>query len=264
MDIKTPGEKARELVQTGAEIAGGAVGGAIGFLAAGPTGAAGAGVLGVVVTKALAQVADKVMAAREKARVGSVAAIALARIAERAARGDAPNAAFFSSKGGLQSDGAQLLEGVLLKARDEYEELKLYHLGRFYGNLAFTDISPRTASLLVKTFEMLTFRQLALLSLIDRMGKVDVKNLRSQSHADPNLEALKREEMELHDGTLGSLALVGGAGPFDDALSSLGRVFSDLAEISSVPDAEVIAVQSLIASCPENSDIQFHSSGSSG
>jgi hypothetical protein len=249
-------EKARDLVQSGSEIAGAAIGGAVGFLAAGPVGAAGAGALGVLIAKSLAQTADKVMSSREKARVGSVAAIAVARIAERVSNGDSPRSDFFTPGGGLQSDGAQLLEGVLLKARDEYEERKLHHLGRFYGNLAFSNISASVASLLIKTFERLTYRQLLLLALICRSGTINVKNLRCQTHVDPELEALKREEMELHGSDFGSTGLVHSSGPFDDRLSSLGIVLAELTEIGDISEDAMSEITTLIACCPESSGIR--------
>jgi hypothetical protein len=160
----------------------------------------------------------------------------------------------------MQSDGEQLLEGVLLKARDEYEEKKLPYLGRFYANLVFTPtVSPATATLLIKTLERLTFRQLVLLALILKEGQFDVEHLRSQEHPDPELEALKREEMDLHTSDLGYTGLIRGAGPFVDELRPLGATLAELSDLVRVPDAEIQQITALLSKCSINEDIRFWS-----
>lgn len=123
-------EKAKSLISTVAEIAGAAVGGAIGFFAAGPAGAAGAGTLGVIVAKAgaklLGDVAERTMSAREKVRVGAVAAIAFDKIKKNAQAGNEPRKdGFFDSVDGRLSKAEEILEGTLRRAREEYEEKKL-------------------------------------------------------------------------------------------------------------------------------------------
>jgi len=252
-------EKAKALVQGGAEIAGACVGGALGFIAGGPGYAAAAGVLGVLVTKSLAHTADKVMSHRERIRVGSVAAIAVACIGDRISRGDVPRPDFFSQES-LDSDGEQLLEGVLLKARDEYEEKKLPYLGRFYANLVFSPtVSPATAALLIKTLERLTFRQMVLLSLVLKQGQLDVEHLRSQEHSNSELEALKREEMDLHTSDLGYMGLIRGAGLYVDELSSLGATLAELSGFADVPDVESQQIKALLSKCSINEDIHFWS-----
>lgn len=66
----------RALITGGAEIAGGAIGGALGFLAAGPAGAAALGAGGSVAGLALSHVgediADRFLGPREKVRIGGV------------------------------------------------------------------------------------------------------------------------------------------------------------------------------------------------
>lgn len=240
-------DKAKTLVQGGAEIAGACVGGALGFLAGGPGTAAAAGAVGALLTRSLAHAADKFMSQRERVRVGSVAAIAASCIADRLRLGDTPRSDFFSPDL-PNSDGSQLLEGVLLKARDEYEEKKLPYLGRFYANLAFAPaVSPATAALLIKTLERTTFRQMVLLAYLLKEQQVDVENLRSQKHIDPDLEALKREEMDLHASDLGYLGLIRGAGAFVDELSPLGTTLAELAGLANVPDAEIQELVKLLS-----------------
>lgn len=231
--------KARELVLTGTDLAGAAIGGALGFLAGGPGGAAFLSVSGVAITRALTLAADKYMTQRERMRVGSVAAITADRISARLANGDILRQDMFDADDAFHSDGEQLLEGVLLKARDAYEEQKLPYFARFYANLLFEPTIPAPVGfMLLKSLERLTFRQIVLLSIIQEHGKVNVEFLRSNTHLDLERETLKREEMDLHANDLGNLGLVAGAGPWDDSLSPSGTALARLAQIDMVPRAD--------------------------
>lgn len=249
--------KAINFIEKSAELTGAAIGGAIGFIAAGPIGAAGAGVLGVVITNTISQVADKIMSHRERIRVGTVAAIAASHIQERLEAGDTARVDFFLSIDGEQEIGAQLFEGILLKARDEYEEKKVQYLGRFFANLVFeSEVSRTVASLLIKTLDRLTYRQLILLSLISNKGIIDMQNLRGQSHPSPELEAIKREEMDLHDNNFGAMGLVHGIGSYEDRLSPLGAILVKLAELNRIPEEETTEILQLLESCPTTNGLQ--------
>jgi len=85
-------EKVQKFISGGAEIAGAAVGGALGFLAAGSVGAAAGGAGGAAAAIALKRLgqeaADRYLSPREKIRVGGVLAIAAAEIGERIKRGE--------------------------------------------------------------------------------------------------------------------------------------------------------------------------------
>lgn len=129
-------EKAKSLISTGAEIAGAAVGGAIGFFAAGPAGAAGAGSLGVIVAKAgaklLGDVADRAMSAREQVRVGAAAAIAFNKIEKASQSGNEPRKdGFFNSEEGKRSNAEEILEGTLRRGVKSMRKRKFYFSGIF-------------------------------------------------------------------------------------------------------------------------------------
>jgi len=183
---------------------------------------------------------------------------AVAHIRERVERGDIPRNDFFAQKGGAQDNGEQLFEGILLKARGEYEEKKIQCFGRFFANLTFADdVSSSVASLLIKTLERLTYRQLVFLALVHRVGKINVKNLRTQNHSNSELEALKREEMDLHGGAFGSMGLIHGSGPFDDKLGPLGMMLVELGELSSISEAETAEILRLLELCPPTDGLLF-------
>lgn len=262
--MRSDQDKAKALVQGSAEIAGACIGGALGFIAGGPGSAAASGAVGAIVTRSLAHAADKFMSNRERTRVGSVAAIAASCIADRLRVGDTPRPDFFSVDLPC-SDGEQLLEGVLLKARDEYEEKKLPYLGRFYANLAFTPaVSPATAAWLIKILERISFRQMLLLAFLLKQGSLNVESLRSQEHTDPELEALKREEMDLHTSDLGYLGLIRGTDAYVDELSPLGNTLAELAGLAHIPEAEFQPTIELLSRCPANQDVRFWSNRNAG
>ena len=156
----------------GAEIAGAAVGGAIGFFAAGPAGAAGAGTLGVIVARAgaklLGDVAERTMSEREKVRVGAAAAIAFDKIEKYTQAGNEPRKdGFFDSVEGERSKAEEVLEGTLRRAREEYEEKKIALLGNFYANMVYSPgVSVEEAYYYLRLFDSLTYRQLCVICLI--------------------------------------------------------------------------------------------------
>lgn len=246
-------EKSNELIRSGSDLAGAAVGGAIGFLAGGPGTAALAGALGIVITKCLASIAEKILTTRERVRIGTAAAFAVSRIKERIDCGNIPrNDSFFSRSNSMLSDGEQIFEGVLLKARDEYEEKKLRFMGNFFANLAFSEnISAQSASHLLKQFERLTYRQLCILALINQKGSYNFECLRRNSHENPEIESLKREEMDLHSSDLGTFGLVRGLDPWHDELSTLGKVLINLAQLDQIPNADLEALKVFLVNCSE-------------
>lgn len=167
-------DRVRGLIEGGAEIAGGAVGGALGFLAAGPAGAAvfGAGGAGaaVVLRRIGVEISERLLGPRERIRLGGVLAIAAAAIENRAKRGETIRQdGFFDEKAGTRSDAEEVAEGVLLKSQREPEERKLPYMAGLLANVAFdTSISAQLAHQLIKAAEQLTYRQLCLLKVAAR------------------------------------------------------------------------------------------------
>jgi hypothetical protein len=65
------------------------------------------------------------------------------------------------------SSASEILEGVLLAARDSFEEKKVRYLGYLYASIACTDqISTYLANRLIVQAQRLTYRQLVLLAMI--------------------------------------------------------------------------------------------------
>jgi len=186
-------EKTKSLISTGAEIAGAAVAGAIGFFAAGPAGAAGAGTLGVIVAKAgaklLGDIAERTLSDREKVRVGAAAAIAFDKIEKNSQAGQELRIdGFFEAKDGERSKAEEVLEGTLRRAREEYEEKKIALLGNFYANMAYSPgVSVEEANYYLRLFDSLTYRQLCVVCLIFmKPHHGDFQNLRTTDYRTNN------------------------------------------------------------------------------
>ncbi|GJL54325.1 MAG: hypothetical protein NPIRA02_14570 [Nitrospirales bacterium] len=159
------------LIETGAEIAGGAVGGALGFLAGGPIGAALLGAGGAAAAMALKhvsqEVSERLLGHREEVRIGAVLAIAAGEIRQRIENGESVrNDDFFDMKQTRRSDAEEVVESILLKSQREPEEKKLQYMGHLLSSIAFDQkIGVHMAHQIIKEAEQLTYRQLCVLKL---------------------------------------------------------------------------------------------------
>lgn len=240
----------QRFINYGADFTGASVEAAAEFLLRGTlsTGSLVAAGIASVIKEASA----RLLSPRERVRMSAATAFAVERVGVRLINGANPRSdGFFSDSESAGNSGKELLEAVLLKARDCFEERKVRHLGLFYANLVFADfVSPQTAHFSLKQFDRLSYRQLCFLAVLGARGSLDVEALRRPNHAVPDIEALKREEMDLHSNDLGTMGLVSGASAWVDELSVLGKALYDLAGLEEIPSADKSMVEDLIASLP--------------
>lgn len=199
-------------------------------------------IVGVGIAGVIKEMAARAYTLRQKNRIKTALDIAQDRIGAQLIAGHIVRAdGFFVERDLGQSDGSQLLESTLVKVSTTFQEKKIRHIGLFYANLIFADyISAETAHMLLSQLERMSYRQYALLALLGKVQTLDVEHLRRPSHEDPELAALKREEMDLHANDLGTGGLIEGDGPWVDKLSTLGKVIFDLAGLSEF-DADDLA-----------------------
>ena len=164
-------KRATKLIQGGGEIAGAAVGGALGLLG-GPPGVVAGAVGGVLVTRALKRVGEEVtqrlLGPRQEIRVGAAFAFAADEIRERLEGGDRERSdGWFEADPNGRPEAEELLEGVLLTAANAYEERKVRHLGWLYASLAFdATIGRGYSNFLLRLADRLTYRELACVALV--------------------------------------------------------------------------------------------------
>ncbi len=220
------GQKSRELIETGSDIAGAAAGGALGLLG-GPIGVAAGAVGGVVVTRTLkrvgAEIHDRVLASRQQTRAGATLAVAGDRIRVRLENAEQPRQdGFFESDGSRRTAAEELLEGTLLTAADAYEEGKVPLLGRLYANLAFDEsVSPAHANYLLRLADRLTFRQLRYVQLFGTYSSdsalIDLDVARAEGDWQPAPDVVA----ELNEiGNLDIIGITQGAGGVPRPMSS--------------------------------------------
>ncbi|ABE45796.1 hypothetical protein [Polaromonas sp. JS666] len=241
------GQPIQRFLSYGAELAGLSVGYTAEFFETVPPGAGE--LIAPSVAIVIKEVTARLLSPRERIRIDAATDVATYRISSRLLAGHICRSdGFFDNMEYRGSPSQELLEAVLLKARDSFEEKKVRHLGLFYANLVFTDyVSPQTAHLLLKQLERLSYRQLCLIALVGAKESLDTEPLRRPNHSDPELEALKREEMDLHSTDLGTIGLLSGTA-WVDQLSMLGKVMYDLAGLEEVSVADKAALEETIES----------------
>jgi hypothetical protein len=164
----------RDLVSAGAEIAGSTAGAAVGLVFAGPAGALAGAAAGPILNRTLGRVANeigqRVLGHRERVRAGAAVAYAAERFEALAERGATiRDDGFFTDLPDGRNQAREVAEGVLLAARNSYEERKVRHIGYLFANVAvLPEIDSGLAALALRRAEELTWRQYVVLAAVHR------------------------------------------------------------------------------------------------
>lgn len=181
-------EKIKKLITSGAEISGATIGGVLGFLAAGPVGAAIAGGGGVIISKALTrlgiEVKERILSPREEVRVGATISYVVEKIQENLSKGKViRDDGFFEGEFDNRSAGDEVSEGLVLVAQRENQEKKIKYYGNLLANIAFNkDIDREFANLLITIAQNLSYRQLCLLNIFFKSSKLKSLQLRGGNY----------------------------------------------------------------------------------
>lgn len=273
---------ARELIESGGDVVGAAAGAALGTIG-GPPGIAAGAVGGVAITRLVkrlgAELHERILGPRQRARAGAALAVAVERIRTRVEAGETPrDDGFFDASDGERAPADELLEGVLLHAANAYQDRKVPYLAALFASLAFrSDISPAYGHYLIRLADRLTYRQLCALAFFAERGEsIDLTRLegdRQERGHRPFEQGLGRELDELA-GDLGVLgiwmphgemvradrtvavgsadgATVGGSVEKTDigeiVPTSLGRTLYEVMELERIPDGDKETIFDLMA-----------------
>ena len=156
-------------IQKGTEIAGGATGAALGFLAGGPVGAAAGGAAGTIVTLTGGVVADfveRTLSHRETVRAAGSVSLSLEKIKERIDEGIEPrDDDFFRLRIGYRPKAEDLFEAMMIKSKNQYEEHKVYFYANLFANACFDEsLSSDTVSWFMLVLDKLTFSHIETLN----------------------------------------------------------------------------------------------------
>lgn len=207
---------ALELMNRGAELTAGVVGGFVGSVG-GPAGVIGGTVAGVATGRAFqrigAEVQQRLFAPRQHMRAGAAFAFAAEAVSARVMMGDLPRSdGFFGATAAGRSPAEELLEGTLAAASDAYEERKVRFLGWLYASLVFdVDVSRAYANLMIRQADQLRFRQLCFMAIV---WEHDYATLVDMAVADGVLPRLQfSDDLALDVDELERLGLVGRGEP---------------------------------------------------
>jgi hypothetical protein len=140
--------------------------------------AAGAATLNLVLKKVLGDIANRELSPREQTKVGATYFYALEKISNYLNRGLSPRYADLSNSINTRSGVEEILEGILLKSRNEHEEKKLKILGNIYANTCFLDdVSFMYANIALNMATNMTYTKLCVLALLNKKFKINDRNL---------------------------------------------------------------------------------------
>ncbi len=145
----------------------------------------------------------------------------------------------------------EILEGVLLKARDEFQSKKLEFYSSFFANLCFDEsISFEHANFLLNALERLSYRQLCILSYLSDEKAIPTSRWDAVFKTGNNKELLRyfdlySEYIDLYNARMivQTTKVPGFAlGMSDTNISSLGLSIVRLADLASIPKEDVESI----------------------
>lgn len=253
-------EKIENLISAGTDITGAAVGGFLGFLAAGPVGAALGSASGSVAALALKkgalEISTRVLAHREEVRVGATFQYVFEKIQHRLRCGEILRTdGFFNADIDIRSSADEILEAGMLSAQKEYEEKKLRYYGNLIANIAFdTTFSKSQANHLIKTAQSLSWRQMCVLSLAVRKANYQLRNesYRTEPTFTQEQIFLLQEVFDLENKNIinfGTGVLLGVADIQPSIISTegVGAHLYNMMNLSEIPENEIQDIAILLA-----------------
>jgi hypothetical protein len=150
---------------------------------------------------------------------------------------------FFRHRSGIDPSPQEIVEGVLTKAKNEHIEKKNYHLGLFLGNLPFGGPNKSEANHLLNIFARLTYRQMIILFLFQRLESPDNKEAKefwTDKEFNPVFDQHPSFSAEILE--LRSMGLLKGLrSTFSDyiEITYLGMIFSDNFRLSHLLEDDI-------------------------
>lgn len=251
-------EKLTDLINAGADITGGVTGSVVGFLLAGPIGAAIGGGSGPIVTSVIKKIGleikERFIGPREEKRIGATIVYATEKIQSKLNDGDQlRNDGFFNSSSTERSDADEIYEATILAAQREHEEKKLKYYGNLVANISFSALGKAQANQLIRIAASLSWRQICILSLAHRKQNFSLRDSNYISEPTMTFDRifLLDEVMELYNKSLivfGTDFLMGITGiyPSRIQLEGVGKHLYDMMELATIPDHEIEQLATLL------------------
>jgi len=190
----------------------------------------------------------RLLSPRQKHRIDLVFITALKEIESRIDGGAIlRDGTFFTDASQGRTKAEEIFEGVLIRAKDQYEEKKLTHFGTFFGRMGYASTSPALANHLLHAAESLSYRQFQFLAHISNVKVFDGEPLRGRKHTLAELQAFRDEEMILIEkAEFGGVSFLSTLGSYQSQLSEMGAEFVELFAIDQIPAHELLEIKRLI------------------
>lgn len=197
---------------------------------------------------------SRVLSPRQKYRTDLVLITALKEIESRIDGGALlRDDGFFTDISSGRTDAEEVLDAVVLKAKDQYQEKKLPHFGACFARIAYSTESAAFTNYLLNAAESLSYRQFLLLAHVSKVGVLEGEPIRGRKHTLSELQAFRAEEMMLIDkAEFGGVGFLEALGLYDSKLSPMGLAFVDLFAIDKIPAHEILEITRLISRCAED------------
>ena len=249
----------KQILDNFAEITGGGLGAALGFLAGDPLMAAFASTAGITVAGLLKNIGQEFskrqLSPQEDFRVGKVLAIATLEIHQRLENGESlRDDGFFDKKPSGRSDAEEIAEAIMLKCQREPQEKKIPYMGYLKASIAFdSNINADMGHQIIKAAEELTYRKLCILKLAvvkDRFGLRN-ENYRSYGRFPKGMYSVLYECKDLHDREFLTFGDKVGFGltntiPASMTLQGIGGDLFTLMKLSIIADEDIIPIAEVL------------------
>lgn len=236
-----------------AGIVGGIVGAVVG-LPGGPAASIGGAAVGSLVADALKDFAGRMLSGRERVRLDSATSYIADGIEQELAAGRVVRQdGFFEGDANFTSNGSELLEGVLLRCKAQYQDKKVRLIANIFRNVAFdATISAQAAYQMLNFADSLTYQQLCIIAFYGRKAeRFELRLLKDRFHiyqADAiglDTWAAARDLLELYrqgiltsdDGGFIEHTVIN---PSNLSIAPRGKVAFKLLGLNEVPAADVV------------------------
>lgn len=197
--------------------------------------------------------ASRALSTKERDRVDRTYEEIIDKIGKKLEAGSVPRTDdYWAPNAEGVSNATVLLEGVLIKARDEYEEKKRRYFPNFCANMCFAEHLPyERLNTILRLFEQLTYRQLLILAYVSRNKEINIEgwesNVRLVTETDKYYDVYC-EVLNLYNSNLLRNPQQGWSskGVSSLNLSPLGKDLVILAELDNMPEPEISEVASYI------------------
>lgn len=160
-------EATKELIKYGSILAGNTAGAALAISNEDPLIQISGTAIGGILPEILNDFARRFLSTREKIKVAAVIHFATEGIVKNINSGKQTNNDFLNMiEEGKRTSAEELYEGILIKAKNEFQEKKIKHVGAIFANCIFTkDVTPEDVNHLLSAVEKLTYRKLRIIAL---------------------------------------------------------------------------------------------------